>query len=487
MFSLFLCPFPVEGGRTGHIIGGNMTGLTTLDLTTEFETAASLRPEKSKVCLHFSLRMPQGHDVDDLTWNQIAVRFMEKMNLSSNRPWLLVKHPDEHVHIATSRIDLDGNVWHGKFEALKAIKATHELEQEFHLKLTPTLTTTDLFKTRLTDLEIKKKAARSESELLPREKLAEIIANAIESSVGSFKCFTWHLQQSNVSLRLNRAKNTDHVSGISFVYNGLPYKGSKIARAYSYQGILKLIEKKKSKTIPGQNRPAFFGASPTFPNITAPTPVAAALETIPASSPMPSASIPEIPAVIPKSSTPPVVSIVPILPILQPTAISPAQRHPADEAIVVVANPAVNIVEPTNTPIPTIVQPVSIPRTIQTLQDIDPKLWRHDANSWPTVQKMLIEQLQLDPELISDLFIKGRLWFTNGSTLATARLALPVAVHGINEEQRQDFDALGRDPSYFACVVCDPVQVLLRKPSPTDGNLQFHYSTTVVQQAAVER
>jgi len=241
------------------IIGGNMVAITTRELSTEFGYVRRLRPDVERPVLHFALRMPDGEDVSPELWNKIALRFMEKMGLSLNRPWLLVKHQDQHIHIATSRIDYDGNLWLGKWEALKAIKATHELEIEFNLTLTPTLKfldpndstliVADESKIRLTSGQIAK-AKREEAEGEPVEtpvkvQIAERIESALALSDGTFGDFERRLKQFGVSNRRNQAKTTDHVSGISFEFNGVAMKASKVARGFSWLKLLKLLEKRK--------------------------------------------------------------------------------------------------------------------------------------------------------------------------------------------------------------------------------------------------
>jgi len=128
-----------------------------------------------------------------------------------------------------------------------AIKATRELELEFGLTLTPTLGDCDKTTVRLTSGQIKKLSREAESgnvELPVKSFLAEHIPAAVQESDGTVESFIERLKARNVGARLNQAK-TGHVSGISFKYDGIVVKGSKVARAFSWKSILELLKKKK--------------------------------------------------------------------------------------------------------------------------------------------------------------------------------------------------------------------------------------------------
>ena len=246
--------------KAAEIIGGNMVANQARELSTEFGYVRRLRPDIERPVLHFALRMPDGDDVSPQLWNKIALRFMEEMDLSLNRPWLVVKHQDQHIHIATSRIDYDANVWLGKWEALRAIKATHKLEIEFKLTLTPTLKflnpndstliVADDNKIRLTSGQLAKAAREmaegNEPEIPTKIQIAERIELTLAECDGSYDDFLRRLNARKVNL-LRHEATTRRVSGISFEFGGVKIKGSGVARAYSYQNLLKLLQKRKEQ------------------------------------------------------------------------------------------------------------------------------------------------------------------------------------------------------------------------------------------------
>ena len=128
------------GLKLPEIIGGNCSGTTAIEIGREIGMMGKLRPDCKKHVWHCSLSLPAGERCESEKWNQITKRFLEIMELApEQRPYISVRHNDtnyDHIHIETSRIDFNGNIWAGKFEAIKAIEATQQLEKEFGLTIT---------------------------------------------------------------------------------------------------------------------------------------------------------------------------------------------------------------------------------------------------------------------------------------------------------------------------------------------------------------
>lgn len=238
----------IDPTKKAYIVGGNMSGRNAQDLAREFGYVRRVRTGCKKPVLHIALRMPAGEDVDDAKWLSISLNLLTMMKLS-NRPWLLVKHVGEHVHLVTSRIDNNGAIWTGKWEALKLIAATQELERKFGLTITPGLSGQNHKQTRLTSgqlRKVKREIDRGEQVIVPAKvAIAERIQKAVAQSDGTIEDFQVKLENLGVKLQLNKAKSTDHVSGISYSFEGLSIKGSKVARAFSWQGLTRLLAERR--------------------------------------------------------------------------------------------------------------------------------------------------------------------------------------------------------------------------------------------------
>ena len=74
--------------------------------------------------------------MDDREWADAASRFMDEMDVG-DRPWVAVRHGDDHIHIVLSRVSDDGEVWHGRNDRRAAQRACTVLEEAHGLSQAP--------------------------------------------------------------------------------------------------------------------------------------------------------------------------------------------------------------------------------------------------------------------------------------------------------------------------------------------------------------
>lgn len=104
--------------------------------------SASTRPEIRKPIWHVSLRnRPDDRSLSDAEWAAAAQSFAEQMGFAEH-PWVAVRHGEDHIHLVTSRVRPDGEVWHARGDYRAAQKAATVLEQEHGLKSAPRSSTT---------------------------------------------------------------------------------------------------------------------------------------------------------------------------------------------------------------------------------------------------------------------------------------------------------------------------------------------------------
>lgn len=227
-----------SGDKQAEMVGGNMSGKDARSLAAEFGVSRAMRPECSRPVWHCSLSLPQGETLDPDKWDQVSRAFMEKMGLDpDNHQYIAARHRDtdyDHIHIVTSRIDLSGKIWHGKWEARKAIKATQELEREMRLQITPGLEQTTQDK-KLTSNEIQMSARTMEAP--PRAVLQNLIKEELKNNPTTEQ-FIDRLEVAGVQIRPNIA-STGRVSGLAFEYNGVAFKGSQLGKRFSWAGLQK--------------------------------------------------------------------------------------------------------------------------------------------------------------------------------------------------------------------------------------------------------
>ena len=90
------------------IIGGSFAGTTAREIAGEFAALRALRPKLKVAVVHETLRLPPGAvEPTDEQWRAIARYWAEAMGFQA---WVAVAHGDGHIHIAASRIRIDGSV-----------------------------------------------------------------------------------------------------------------------------------------------------------------------------------------------------------------------------------------------------------------------------------------------------------------------------------------------------------------------------------------
>ena len=117
------------------------TQVSQSDFLRETALLRELRPDCKKPVLHFSLSQPPGESLPNEKWAEVADRFLEKMGLENNSHFI-VRHtdaPHDHIHIAVNKIRDDGKLWDTQKSALRAMEICTEIEKEFKLTVTKTL------------------------------------------------------------------------------------------------------------------------------------------------------------------------------------------------------------------------------------------------------------------------------------------------------------------------------------------------------------
>jgi hypothetical protein len=128
---------PFEAGERHRIIGGNLSGQTKGELAQEFKAIRWQRPDIEKPVHHASLSAGENDRITVEQWQEIAARYIKEMGFK-DAPYVVIQHRDgktDHVHILTSRVDVNGKVisdWQCKERAekvLRGIERDYDLEQ----------------------------------------------------------------------------------------------------------------------------------------------------------------------------------------------------------------------------------------------------------------------------------------------------------------------------------------------------------------------
>ena len=219
--------------KRSEIIGGTIAGLNARQLAAEFGMVRKLRPDAKRPVWHCSLSLPPGDHLTGERWDAVAADFMKEMGFSDSTPWVAVRHRDtdkDHIHIVASRINLNGELWHGKFEARTAIEATQKLEKEHGLTVTPGLDNSNGRKA-LKKGEIEMSLRKGEQP--PKLKLQNIIDEALNAGDLTAVQLAEILSIAGVQVRANLA-STGTFNGFSYELDGIAFKGSALGKNYSW-------------------------------------------------------------------------------------------------------------------------------------------------------------------------------------------------------------------------------------------------------------
>lgn len=204
----------------GAVIGGTLGRNGARDgkgWAVDMREAAASRPDITKPIWHMSLRNAPGDPLlSDLQWADIAHQMGTEMGWV-DKPWVVVRHGDDHVHIVVSRVGDDGSVWSRRDDRYKARRAAVQLERKYDLTPTPVRTREATQRTvdhQTTQGEHRKGARTGQ----PPERvlLAEQVRAARQAARGLGRArFEELLTEAGVQFRVNVAK-TGTVSGYSF-------------------------------------------------------------------------------------------------------------------------------------------------------------------------------------------------------------------------------------------------------------------------------
>lgn len=158
------------------VLGTNMFGQGSRELTAEFMAIRDLNPGIKQPVLHASLSLLPGESLNDEQFRSACEKWIEKMgfNLNSNQ-YLIIRHKDtehEHAHLAINRIDMiSSKVVVDSFERYRSQEIIRQLERNYDLE--PVAPSWQTFRNKERDIE-------HPPELSERQQLAVEIERAAQ-------------------------------------------------------------------------------------------------------------------------------------------------------------------------------------------------------------------------------------------------------------------------------------------------------------------
>lgn len=222
------------------VIGGNMAGDDPRSLAREFGITRALREDIKKPCYHVSLTLPKGETLDSKQWERIAGKYLSRMGIDPlAHQYILVRHKDtefNHIHILTSRIALNGEVWKPEFDRMKSKDICRQLEIEH--RLTTVSNEKKQYKAKTTQKErrMSERTGREPEKVFVQKRMNEILT---EGTSLHPQAFCSELEKHGI-IAIPNVASTGKVSGFAFQYGGRNYTGSQVG--YSWKNLKKFIE-----------------------------------------------------------------------------------------------------------------------------------------------------------------------------------------------------------------------------------------------------
>lgn len=219
------------------VLGTNMYGQGSRELTAEFMTVHDLNPGIKQPVLHASLSLLPGEFLSDEQFREACETWMEKMgfDLTKNQ-YLIVRHKDtehEHAHLAINRIDmLSGKVVVDSFERYRSQEIIRQLERNYDLE--PVAPSWQTYRNYERELE-------QTPELSERQQLAVEIERAAQGSPTMPKFFH-RLVERQIRAYVDFTRN-GKPKGITYkMVSGEKVAGNALGKAYSFPGLQKYLK-----------------------------------------------------------------------------------------------------------------------------------------------------------------------------------------------------------------------------------------------------
>ena len=207
------------------------------------------RDDVSRPVWQCSLRTaPEDRRLSDAEWADAAQTFAERLGFAEH-PWVAVRHADDHIHLAVSRVAHDGRVWQGRHDYRHAQNARRDLEGTYGLEQTVTRRTVASERTPITQVKPgEHRMYEHAGHPAPRVVLAESVLAAANTTAGQGRAaFEAELTDRGIQFMVNQAA-TGTVSGYRFAAHtddhGEPvwFKASQLDKKLAWRQLSQVLE-----------------------------------------------------------------------------------------------------------------------------------------------------------------------------------------------------------------------------------------------------
>jgi hypothetical protein len=205
-----------------------------------------LRPNLQKYFYHTSLNFPPNENLGDEQMNIIANEYLNNMGFDQHQ-FAIFRHFDAdhpHLHILVNRIGYDGKVVSDSKDYQRSEQVLRMLEKQHGL--TVVISSRQAQERAMTKNELEMMKRTDEPSV--KMKLQVIIKNVLSQKPDAEQ-FIKQLEAQGINILFNQA-STGFVSGISYGYEGMQFKGAHLGNAYKWQAVKNAIsyEQERDRT-----------------------------------------------------------------------------------------------------------------------------------------------------------------------------------------------------------------------------------------------
>ncbi|MDB4901404.1 MAG: Relaxase/mobilization nuclease-like protein [Mucilaginibacter sp.] len=199
----------------------------------EIALVKMLRPNLAKYFYHTSINFPPEENLADEKMKNIARDYLAEVGFNQHQ-YAVFRHFDAdhpHLHILVNRIGYDGNVVSDSKDYQRSEKILRVLEKKYGLR--QVISSKQAMERAMTRNELEMMKRTDEPSV--KMKLQETIKGLVREKLTTEQ-FIKALEEKGIDVLFNQA-STGFVSGISYGYAGLQFKGAHLGNAYKWQAI----------------------------------------------------------------------------------------------------------------------------------------------------------------------------------------------------------------------------------------------------------
>ena len=224
--------------KCAKILDTNFSTIAESDIMKEVFLVRMQRPALSKYFYHTSLNFPPDENLSDEKTIAIAKEFLHESGFTQHQ-YILFRHYDAahpHVHLLVNRIGFDGSLVSDSHDYAKAEHILRQIEVKHGLRQVPCSKYTRERAVTHDELEMMKRTKKHSTKAKVQAQLRSILSQKQTTTQ-----FIEALEREGINVLFNQA-TTGYISGISFGYQSMLFKGGSLGNAYKWNSIKNNID-----------------------------------------------------------------------------------------------------------------------------------------------------------------------------------------------------------------------------------------------------